>query len=87
MSSCPDRNVCYGHRNLSGGGFYNLGAETNWWSSSVSGGYAWYHGLNTSYTSVHRTAHSRSNGFSVRCVRNLRNTDKMQGIGRLQCSV
>ena len=61
----------HGYRNLSGGGFYNLGTEALWWSSSVSGSGVWNRALNTGYTSVWRYADSRSFGFSVRCVRNL----------------
>ena len=38
--------VC-GNRNLSGGGFYNLGTEALWWSSSVSGSGVWNRALNT----------------------------------------
>ena len=63
--------VFAGYRGLSGGGFYDLGAETGWWSSSVGGTGSWDRELNSGYTSVHRTAYSRSNGFSVRCVREL----------------
>ncbi len=59
----------HGYRTHSGGGFNNLGTQADWWSSSVSGGYAWFHGLHSSYTSVCRDVNARSNGFSVRCVR------------------
>ncbi len=62
--------VC-GNRAAGGGGFYALGADTYWWSSSVSGSGVWNRALNTGYTSVWRSADSRSFGFSVRCVRNL----------------
>lgn len=61
----------YGNRSAGGGGFYNLGTEAVWWSSSVGGSGTWYRALNTGYTSVWRYADSRSFGFSVRCVRNL----------------
>lgn len=63
--------VFAGYRNHSGRGFYNLGAQADWWSSSVSGTGAWSRGLSTSYTSVCRGAANRSNGLSVRCVREL----------------
>lgn len=62
--------VC-GYRGDGGRGFYNLGTQADWWSSSVSGTGAWYRELNTSYTSVKRNVEPRSYGFSVRCVRNL----------------
>jgi len=61
--------VC-GYRS-GGSGFNNLGTEALWWSSSVSGTGAWDRVLNTGYTSVARSVNVRSNGFSVRCVRNL----------------
>ncbi len=62
--------VC-GNRNAGGGGFYNLGTHANWWSSSVGGTGSWDRELNSGYTSVNRYPNARSNGFSVRCVRNL----------------
>ncbi len=62
--------VC-GYRNHSGGGFYNLDAEADWWSSSIGGTGSWERALNTSNTSVYRGAVARSNGLSVRCVRDL----------------
>ncbi len=61
--------VC-GWRNANGGGFINFGTEAVWWSSSVSGTGSWDRVLNTGYTSVARSVNVRSNGFSVRCVRN-----------------
>lgn len=59
----------YGYRSHSGGGFYYLGAEAYWWSSSVGGSGSWDRELNSGYTSVNRYPNARSNGFSVRCVR------------------
>lgn len=61
----------YGYRTHSGGGFNNLGAEADWWSSSVSGTGSWERALYTGYASVYRGAVARSNGLSVRCVRDL----------------
>ena len=58
-----------GYRNPSGGGFYNLGTNALWWSSSVSGTGSWDRQLTSSYASVLRCVESRSYGFSVRCVR------------------
>ena len=66
-----DNSLYDGYRNPSGGGFNNLGTNAIWWSSSVSGTGSWDRQLNTSYTSVCRNVNARSNGFSVRCVRNL----------------
>lgn len=63
--------VYSGYRSHSGGGFYYLGAEADWWSSSVGGTGSWGRELYTSYTSVRRNVASRSFGFSVRCVREL----------------
>ena len=60
-----------GYHYPSGGGFINFGAEAVWWSSSVSGTGSWDRVLNTGYTSVARSVTVRSNGFSVRCVREL----------------
>ena len=37
----------YGYRTHSGGGFNNLGAEADWWSSSVSGTGSWERALYT----------------------------------------
>ncbi len=61
----------YSSRGDGGRGFYGLGTQADWWSSSVSGTGAWDRVLNTSYSSVARSVNVRSNGFSVRCVRNL----------------
>ena len=59
----------YGYRTHSGGGFNNLGAEADWWSSSVGGTGSWNRVLYSGYTSVVRYPYARSYGFSVRCVR------------------
>ncbi len=61
----------HGYRVHSGGGFNNLGAEADWWSSSVGGTGSWERALNKGYTSVSRSVYVRSYGFSVRCVRDL----------------
>ena len=63
--------VFAGWRGANGGGFIDFGTEAVWWSSSVSGTGSWDRVLNTGYTSVARSVNVRSNGFSVRCVRNL----------------
>ena len=59
----------YGCRGDGARGFYDLGTDAIWWSSSVSGTGSWDRQLNTSYTSVCRSVGARSHGFSVRCVR------------------
>ena len=59
----------YGCRGDGARGFYNLGTHANWWSSSVGGSGSWDRELNSGYTSVNRYPNARSNGFSVRCVR------------------
>lgn len=63
--------VFAGCRYPSGGGFDYLGTLAIWWSSSVSGTNSWDRQLYTSYTSVCRDVNARSYGFSVRCVREL----------------
>ena len=51
------------------GAFFNFG-HGSWWSSSLSGTYAWSRRLVTYYgNGVDRTFNNRSNGFSVRCLR------------------
>ncbi|MCM1031586.1 MAG: fibrobacter succinogenes major paralogous domain-containing protein [Oscillibacter sp.] len=64
-----------GYRSPSGGGFYGLGTRAVWWSSSVSGPGSWGRQLYTSYTSVCRNVGIRSGGFSVRCVRELSDSE------------
>ncbi len=59
----------YGCRGDGARGFYDLGTHANWWSSSVGGTGSWDRELNSGYTSVNRYPNARSNGFSVRCVR------------------
>ena len=52
-----------------GGTFANAGATGNWWSSSPSGGNAWFRYLNNSNPDVFRFFNPRGLGFSVRCLR------------------
>ena len=58
-----------GYRRDTGGGFYTLGANGEWWSSAP----AWHYTMCTGQTSCENTiyGHSDSNtyGFSVRCVK------------------
>ncbi len=61
-----------GNRNWSDGKFYNLGTGGNWWSSTpIGSSYAHGRELNYNQAGVNRYEQwNRSNGFSVRCVRN-----------------
>ena len=52
-------------------GFYNLGYDASFWSSSGDGlSYAWDRNLGNDYDGVDRGNFYRSYGFSVRCLRN-----------------
>ena len=63
-----------GYRVNNGSSFSNLGTNGNWWSSTPnSSNAAWMRNLNYSKTTVYRNNYERSNGFSVRCVRNWTN--------------
>ena len=65
------KNSCFsGYRNTNGGAFYNLSSLAHFWSSSISGGNAWRRFLNSSYSTVYRTASNQAYGFSVRCLKN-----------------
>jgi uncharacterized protein (TIGR02145 family) len=63
-----------GYRNTTGG-FLNRGTNGVFWSSSQSGGTAWYRALSTSTATVNRFAISKAYGFSVRCLKDDNNTD------------
>jgi len=55
----------------SGGGFYYLGSNGIWWSSSDAGsGYAWFRRLDSYYANVFRYNVDQRLGFSVRCLKN-----------------
>jgi uncharacterized protein (TIGR02145 family) len=59
-----------GNRNNNGSQFNNRGLNVNYWSSSVtSATNAWNRQFNYNNAQVNRNNNSRSNGFSVRCVR------------------
>jgi uncharacterized protein (TIGR02145 family) len=50
--------------------FVNLGTNGNWWSMSFSGSYfALYRELQFDFGAIYRGVHYRTNGFSVRCLR------------------
>ena len=68
----------YGFSALPGGGrftpngyFYSAGDDAGfWWSSSPSGGKAWYRFLSNNYPDIYRDAYGAPrDGFSVRCLR------------------
>jgi uncharacterized protein (TIGR02145 family) len=54
---------------LSNGVFYDVGTYGYWWSSSLSGSNAWFRSLNNNNGDVVRSNFNRTNGFSVRCLR------------------
>jgi uncharacterized protein (TIGR02145 family) len=59
-----------GYRNYNGLQFNNRGLSVHYWSSSVgSSSYAWYRDFNYNNAQVNRNLNYRSNGLSVRCVR------------------
>jgi uncharacterized protein (TIGR02145 family) len=51
------------------GDFHNVGYDGCWWSSSLSGPNAWFRNLKYDYGLVNRYNYPRTNGFSVRCLR------------------
>jgi uncharacterized protein (TIGR02145 family) len=59
-----------GYRHDSGTLFSSRGNNVSYWSSSVSNNAnVWYRYIYWNYAQVYRQIHYRSNGFSVRCVR------------------
>ena len=58
-----------GYRNDYNGYFYNAANNGFWWSSSPSGGNAWFRRLGFSYPDILRNDYDPRNGFSVRCLR------------------
>jgi uncharacterized protein (TIGR02145 family) len=51
------------------GYFDNVGFYGYWWSASESVAYAWRRGLFPNYSFLYRDSSNKSNGLSVRCVR------------------
>ena len=51
------------------GSFYYQSTNSNLWSSSQSGSSAWMRGLNSSNTTIGRFTDGKTNGFSVRCLK------------------
>ena len=58
-----------GRRNYYHGGFDIAGNSGLWWSSSPSGGYAWYRYFFYDNPGISRVNGSPLDGFSVRCLR------------------
>ena len=58
-----------GYRGSNGGYFNDAGNSGNWWSSSPSGGDAWYRNLSIYNPDIFRNSLSPRYGFSVRCLR------------------
>ena len=52
------------------GFFNNRGTNGILWSSSESGTNAWYRNVNSGSAQVNRNANDKSNGLSVRCLKN-----------------
>ena len=58
-----------GNRDYFYGDFDDAGYYGSWWSSSPSGGGAWYRNLLASYPVIYRYYGNPRDGFSVRCLR------------------
>lgn len=58
-----------GYRFYGGGGFYFLGLQSYWWSTSVNGENAWFRRLSSGDTGALRLNTSKKMGVSLRCVR------------------
>ena len=58
-----------GYRDYYYGDFDDAGYYGYWWSSSPSGGGAWYRNLYASYPDIYRYYGNPRDGFSVRCLR------------------
>jgi hypothetical protein len=64
-----------GNRNNNGAQFGGRGTNVNYWSSSVSSSAnAWRRNFDYNNAQVNRNNSNRSNGFSVRCVRESKGT-------------
>ena len=58
-----------GYRSYNGN-FFNVGGDGVWWSSNEdSSTYAWFRYMFYSYGTVYRFSNFKSNGYSVRCLR------------------
>ena len=69
-----------GYRN-NNGTFNNIGNNGNWWSSTENNtNNAWNRNMNYNNSNVNRNNNNKNNGFSVRCVRDLKENIPMQVI-------
>lgn len=72
-----------GNRN-NNGNFNNIGNNGNWWSATENNSNnAWNRNLNYNNTKFNRNNNNKENGFSVRCVRDL----KTVGIGGFRTAI
>lgn len=62
-----------GLRDASTGDFYNIGADACWWTSTEEDeNQAWFRNMYFDFKSIYRIPVSKKNGFSVRCVRDIK---------------
>ncbi len=67
-----------GNRN-NNGTFNNIGNNGNWWSATENDATnAWYRNLNYNNANINRNNNNKKNGFSVRCLRDLKENLPMQ---------
>jgi hypothetical protein len=65
-----------GYRN-NNGTFNNMGNNGNWWSATANNSNnAWNRNLNYNNSDVNRNNNNKQNGFSVRLVRDLKQSDE-----------
>ena len=65
-----------GYRNNNNGNYNNIGSNGYFWSSSENNSNnAWKRKLNYNNSEVNRNNNNKKNGFSVRCVRDLKHKD------------
>jgi len=68
-----------GNRN-NNGTFNNIGNNGNWWSATENNtNNAWNRNMNYNNSNVNRNNNNKENGFSVRCVRDLKENSQPWG--------
>ena len=76
-----------GYRN-NNGNFNNMGYNGYWWSATESGATnAWNRKLNYNNSQVNRNNNNKQNGFSVRCVRDSKQSSWQSGSKQPLCSI
>jgi hypothetical protein len=66
-----------GYRNNNNGTFNNIGNNANFWSSTENNSNnAWNRNLNYNNSDINRNNNNKQNGFSVRCVRDLLQSER-----------